>query len=197
MNGAFYHPIELLPLGLAVSVEFIGPLVLAAVLSRRPIDALWIGLATVGRLIDGAGGPAPPAQQRLLYSAQPGTRHRGYRRLAVALPRHRGPALDGNSTADGSLHGHHHHLPPQAGSGRARSCHQHYCSGRRALAQFPQEFHQLVGSQGGRRVRPGTNQAGDGVLGERHVRAHQNEVARVASAQHGGVGQAPDVLKDL
>ncbi|WP_237224999.1 EamA family transporter [Rothia nasisuis] len=54
MNGAFYHAIELLPLGLAVSVEFIGPLVLAAVLSRRPIDALWIGLATIGMALIGA-----------------------------------------------------------------------------------------------------------------------------------------------
>ncbi|SLE79726.1 membrane permease [Mycobacteroides abscessus subsp. bolletii] len=54
MNGAFYHAIELLPLGLAVSVEFIGPLVLAAVLSRRPIDALWVGLATMGMALIGA-----------------------------------------------------------------------------------------------------------------------------------------------
>lgn len=53
MNGAFYHAIELLPLGLAVSVEFIGPLVLAAVLSRRLIDGLWIGLATVGMALIG------------------------------------------------------------------------------------------------------------------------------------------------
>ena len=53
MNGAFYHAIELLPLGLAVSVEFIGPLVLAAVLSRRLIDGLWIGLATIGMALIG------------------------------------------------------------------------------------------------------------------------------------------------
>ncbi len=238
MNGAFYHAIELLPLGLAVSVEFIGPLVLAAVLSRRLIDGLWIGLATigmaligvekafgaehistlglafalvagffwacyilassrVGRLIDGAGGPAPPAQQCLLYSAQPGTRHRGYRRLAVTLPRHRGSALDGNSTADGSLHGHHHHLTPSAGSGRTRSRHQHYRSGRRTLAQLPQELHQLVSAQGGRWVRPGADQVGRCVLGEGHVGAHQNKVARMAATQHGGISQTPDVLKDL
>ena len=49
MNGAFYHAIELLPLGLAVSVEFIGPLVL----SRRLIDGLWIGLATIGMALIG------------------------------------------------------------------------------------------------------------------------------------------------
>ncbi|WP_237196187.1 EamA family transporter [Rothia nasimurium] len=53
MNGAFYHAIELLPLGLAVSVEFIGPLVLAAVLSHRLIDGLWIGLATIGMALIG------------------------------------------------------------------------------------------------------------------------------------------------
>ncbi len=53
MNGFFYHAIELLPLGLAVAVEFVGPLLLAALLSRQRIDALWIALAAAGMTLIG------------------------------------------------------------------------------------------------------------------------------------------------
>lgn len=48
MNGFFYAAIERIPLGIAVSIEFLGPLALAAALSRRWRDALWIGLALAG-----------------------------------------------------------------------------------------------------------------------------------------------------
>lgn len=53
MNTAFYHAIELIPLGLAVAVEFTGPLILAAVLSRQKVDALWIALASIGLVLLG------------------------------------------------------------------------------------------------------------------------------------------------
>lgn len=48
MNNAFYLGIERLDLGVAVTFEFLGPLTLAAVLSRRPRDFLYVGLALVG-----------------------------------------------------------------------------------------------------------------------------------------------------
>ncbi|WP_243636627.1 MULTISPECIES: DMT family transporter [unclassified Rhodococcus (in: high G+C Gram-positive bacteria)] len=48
MNGSFYAAIERIPLGVAVSIEFLGPLVLAAVLSRRRVDLCWAGVALVG-----------------------------------------------------------------------------------------------------------------------------------------------------
>lgn len=53
MNTSFYHAIELIPLGLAVAIEFTGPLVLAAILSRQKIDALWISLAACGLILLG------------------------------------------------------------------------------------------------------------------------------------------------
>jgi inner membrane transporter RhtA len=48
MNGFFYEALSRIPLGVAVSIEFLGPLALAAVLSRRPRDLIWVGLALAG-----------------------------------------------------------------------------------------------------------------------------------------------------
>lgn len=48
MNGFFYLSIDLIPVAVAVTLEFLGPLVLAAVLSRRPRDAAWVLLAFLG-----------------------------------------------------------------------------------------------------------------------------------------------------
>ncbi|CAM3997435.1 EamA family transporter [Helcobacillus massiliensis] len=48
MNGFFFAAIDRLPLGVAVAIEFIGPLTLAAVLSRRARDLAWVGLAVLG-----------------------------------------------------------------------------------------------------------------------------------------------------
>ncbi|MCA1781273.1 MAG: EamA family transporter [Intrasporangiaceae bacterium] len=51
MNFAFYASLAHLPIGVAVTVEFIGPLTLAAALSRRIADALSVALAAVGILL--------------------------------------------------------------------------------------------------------------------------------------------------
>ncbi|MGL5866521.1 MAG: EamA family transporter [Dermatophilaceae bacterium] len=48
MNFAFYGALAYLPLGVAVTLEFIGPLALAAALSRRWVDAMAVLAATVG-----------------------------------------------------------------------------------------------------------------------------------------------------
>lgn len=48
MNGFFYAAIARLPLGVAVTIEFLGPLLLAAALSRRFADLGWVLLAVVG-----------------------------------------------------------------------------------------------------------------------------------------------------
>jgi inner membrane transporter RhtA len=60
MNGSFYEAIARIPLGTAVTIEFLGPLTLAAVLSRRLRDLVWVVLAAGGVALlgvaDGIGG---------------------------------------------------------------------------------------------------------------------------------------------
>jgi inner membrane transporter RhtA len=55
MNWAFYESFARIPLGVAVTIEFIGPLAIAAVGSRRPRDLVWVGLAASGIALFGAG----------------------------------------------------------------------------------------------------------------------------------------------
>ncbi|MQA05289.1 MAG: EamA family transporter [Streptosporangiales bacterium] len=57
MNGCFYLALERLPLGVAVTFEFLGPLGLALVMSRRLLDLLWVGFAAGGVVLLGGGAP--------------------------------------------------------------------------------------------------------------------------------------------
>jgi inner membrane transporter RhtA len=97
MNWAIYQSFQRIPIGLAVTIEFVGPLTLAIVGSRRARDLLWVALAAAGVLLLGlepgdltwAGvgfallaGAAWAAY--ILLSAQTGARWPGLDGLAVA-----------------------------------------------------------------------------------------------------------------
>lgn len=58
LNGFFYHALKTVPLGIAVAIDFLGPLGVALAHSRQPSDAMWGLLAAAGLvlLLPGGGG---------------------------------------------------------------------------------------------------------------------------------------------
>jgi inner membrane transporter RhtA len=53
MNWAIYQSFARIPIGLAVTLEFVGPLTLAVLGSRRARDLVWVALAGLGVLLLG------------------------------------------------------------------------------------------------------------------------------------------------
>ncbi len=97
MNWAIYQSFARIPLGLAVTIEFIGPLTLAAIGSRRLRDLGWVVLAGAGVALLGLDpGVVTPAgvafalvagaawAAYILLSASTGARWPGLDGLAVA-----------------------------------------------------------------------------------------------------------------
>ena len=58
MNFAIYQAFARIPLGIAVTIEFLGPLAVAVAGARRPASLAWVGLAAAGVLLlaKGSGG---------------------------------------------------------------------------------------------------------------------------------------------
>ncbi|WP_121252096.1 EamA family transporter [Nocardioides ferulae] len=97
MNWAIYQSFARIPLGVAVTIEFVGPLTLAVLGSRRPRDLLWVALAAIGVLLLGFEGAALTVAGVLfallagaawaayiLLSARTGRHWAGFDGLAVA-----------------------------------------------------------------------------------------------------------------
>ncbi|WP_274559845.1 EamA family transporter [Streptomyces spiramyceticus] len=56
MNGLFYQSLERLPLGVAVTLEVLGPLALSVFASRRAMSVVWAALALGGVALLSGGG---------------------------------------------------------------------------------------------------------------------------------------------
>ncbi|MFE3182328.1 DMT family transporter [Streptomyces violascens] len=56
MNGLFYQAVDRIPLGVAVTLEVLGPLALSVFASRRLVNVLWAALALAGVVLLGGGG---------------------------------------------------------------------------------------------------------------------------------------------
>lgn len=97
MNWAIYQSLSRIPIGVAVTIEFLGPLTLAVVGSHRPRDLAWAGLAATGVVLLGserAGWDWTGAALAvlagaawagyILFSARTGRRWEGLDGLAVA-----------------------------------------------------------------------------------------------------------------
>ncbi|HEY1568280.1 MAG TPA: EamA family transporter [Solirubrobacteraceae bacterium] len=59
MTLSFYNAAHRIPLGIAVALEFVGPLTVAVGGSRRPVDLVWVALAVAGIVALTRGGAEP------------------------------------------------------------------------------------------------------------------------------------------
>ena len=78
MNFSFYLALRTVPLGVAVTVEFLGPLLLAVVQTRRRLDLLWAALAAGGVALLGLDGSSDVPLSGLLFAFVAGLFWAGY-----------------------------------------------------------------------------------------------------------------------
>ena len=97
MNWAIYQSFARIPLGIAVTIEFIGPLTLAALGSRRARDFTWVLLAGAGVALLGFEG-GDLTWPGVLFALLAGAAWAAYILLSAETGR-RWPGLDGLAVA--------------------------------------------------------------------------------------------------
>lgn len=92
MNWAIYQAFARIPLGVAVTIEFLGPLAVAVIGSRRARDLIWVALAGAGVLILGFS-PSSLTLTGVLFALLAGVAWGGY----ILLSAHTGRRWTGLS----------------------------------------------------------------------------------------------------
>lgn len=91
MNLVFYLALRTVPLGIAVTVEFVGPLLLALAQTRRLLDLLWALLAAGGVVLLGVNSTSGVALSGLALALVAGLFWAGY----ILASAHLGQVLPG------------------------------------------------------------------------------------------------------
>jgi inner membrane transporter RhtA len=97
MNWAIYQSFARIPLGIAVTIEFLGPLAVAVLGSRRPRDLIWVGLAAAGVVLLGLS-PGDVTLAGVLFALLAGAAWAGYILLSASTGR-RWPGISGLAVA--------------------------------------------------------------------------------------------------
>jgi inner membrane transporter RhtA len=87
MNFVFYQAIARVPLGVAVTIEFLGPLAVAVAGSRRLLDLLWVALAASGVILLTGDGAAHPSITGIAFAAASAACWAAYIMLSAATGR--------------------------------------------------------------------------------------------------------------
>ena len=97
MNWAIYQSFARIPLGIAVTIEFVGPLTIAVIGSRRARDLVWVALAGIGVALLGFE-PEGVNLPGVLFALLAGASWAAYILLSASTGR-RWPGLDGLAVA--------------------------------------------------------------------------------------------------
>jgi len=97
MNWAIYQSFARIPLGIAVTIEFLGPLAVAVIGSRRPRDLVWVALAGAGVALLGIA-PGDITLAGVLFALLAGAAWAAYILLSASTGR-RWPGISGLAVA--------------------------------------------------------------------------------------------------
>ena len=97
MNWAIYQSFARIPLGIAVTIEFLGPLAVAVIGSRRPRDLVWVSLAGAGVALLGIA-PGDITLVGVLFALLAGAAWAAYILLSASTGR-RWPGISGLAVA--------------------------------------------------------------------------------------------------
>ena len=87
MNLCFYEALDRIPLGLAVTFEFVGPLGVALAGSRRALDLAWVGLAGAGIVLIASPGTSDLDTLGIVYALLAGAAWAAYILLSARTGR--------------------------------------------------------------------------------------------------------------